>query len=250
MMSAMTKPQPWNVAAGTTMAPWLWRDLAYLFPLWWGPDGKADGSIFDVVGREWFAPLTSSSGSIETQATPYGYGLHLNNGSNAGYGKYYELPSGRIGNNGADPYTLFAVCAVKELPSSRSGAQDEVLFGYTTGSGGNNYPIYFNNNDKIQLWDASSAFGDTAITPGQYYTLVMTGEDYKDGWLYVDGKEAGGPASMDAWGSGEPLNVFYFNDRSLDGYCPIFGAWNRHLSIDEIRLLAMDPFIMLRPMEF
>jgi hypothetical protein len=234
------------------MAPWLWKDLVYLFPLWWGPDDKKDTKLFNVANQEWENGASSSGagGTIETKATPYGYGLHINVGSDSNDSRYYGLGNLPIGNRGADPYTLFAVCAVKELPSNRTTNGDEVVFGYATESGDVNYPIYFNNNDKIQMWDGSSAAGTTQIEVGRYYVLAVTAQDNTLSQLYVDGVY-NAELTLSGMG-GYEVKVFdnTSTNRSFDGYCPIFGVWNRHLSEDEIRMLAMDPFIMLRPQEF
>ena len=247
-----TKPDIWTLSPQMTAAPNLWSQCALLFPLW-----DRSTTIHDIVGNIRYSYIIDgTSGTPEADLGPNGRRISTNNGTSAASGDYYDISISDYPELVGTDITLWALAHTDYLSSARGGSGDQVLFGTDwDGSKILNYAPYFNDNDRIQLWNGGSAAGNVTFNANQLYNIacILDGASGEFS-LYVDGVLDTTLTGFSTFTSSGILRIFNNRDtdpnRSFAGSADIMGVWSRKLSDGEIALLNKDPFAMIRPAGF
>lgn len=250
------KPSRWNVSPGLIApeARGLWRGLAFLAPLW-GHAGK--GALLGASGQPLNGANLTGGSTATWRGTPYGAGGGITGASNFLYQDNFEP---MLSSDGAGTGDFTIVMLANPVSENRLAHGLSLGYGDPLGA-----TLGFN-----------SAVGGGAAATGQFAFVTRDSAGTSgavvaggiDGLYHLfAGRRAGG--AVTAWIDGISRTSTTSTVRDIaDGTGGIAignraestayridtatsivlaAGWNRALSVAEMRLLARDPFAMLRP---
>lgn len=254
----LQKPYVWNAAPALVEpgARAFWKGLAFLAPLW---GGAGKGALLGSHGGP--VNVSLASANVLWRATPYGVGLGSSSASDmrrlsannfcpittsdgVGTGDFtiLQLVNPSAGATGAVQVTLGHREPAGALNTACLTADSNASQAYTSGS--------FQFGSYASGWSGVAA---TGMADGKWH--VFTGvrrngvmELWRDGVLAASASLTVRnvySATANFCIGGYPASTSFGLATAAD--IGVSGGWNRALSAAEIRLLARDPFCMLRP---
>lgn len=249
------KPPRWNVSPAliASNARGLWNELAFIAPFW-GHAGK--GALLNRLGQPLADANLVAGSTLQWRGTPFGPGAGISGASNLLFLDNF-VPLGTSDGVGTGDFTV--VCLANPpaegtlsnaLSQAVGGVQPrfDMLFN-STGTGSTSGGL------SILTRDATNVFAAVAgVIDGRYH-LFGGSRDGSNIRAWVDGllrastsnivQNVAGAGAGFAIGSRAESTASRINIATTVVFA---AAWNRALSTAEMRLLALDPFLMLRPM--
>ena len=252
------KPPRWNVSPALIApeARGLWNGVAFVFPGFAGAHLGGGGLLLGPAGAPLPGITMTAAATAEASVTPYGPGVGISGSSNLLQRDNFE-PVVTSDGAGTGDFTLLVLAN----PIAESRLSMPVAQCASTANPG--VLLHFNSNGAnasaggfaLRTRDGTgfTATAAAGTINGQYHVFVGRRAEanidvFVDGVLRATSSGAIRAITNGAMGLAIGQRAESANDR-IDTACNIVlaGAWNRALSSAEIRLLARDPFIMLRP---
>lgn len=253
------KPQRWNVAPALIApeARRLWKDVAFVLPCFQGAHLGGNVLLGPTGAPLRGVPLTAGS-TAEKRATPYGCGIGISGASNLLQRDNYE-PIVTSDGAGTGDFTMMVL--------ANPVAEARLSFPVSQSTGASNPGVLLGFNFNASTSAAASgsfglrtrdAVGNTSVTAtsiidGEYHVFSgrrsgTTVEVFADGASRASATGTVRDFVDGTAGLAIGQRAEHTADR-IDTACNIVyaTAWNRALTDAEMRLLARDPFIMIRP---
>lgn len=251
------KPPIWNVSPALVApeARALWKDVAFVAPLW---GGAGKGALLNALGQPLAGANLVAGSTLERRGTPYGLGVGISGASNlltqtdfapvttsdgAGTGDFTVLIL-------ANPPAESRASAGVSQKSSAGTPRLDVVFNSNTGltassgtlslisgGGGGTYPSLANAVDGLYHLFAGQRAGAELSLWVDGAKRASTTTSVNDVWSDITGFSIG---NLGESASGARI--------STTTNIVFAAGWNRALSDAEMRMLARDPFCMFRPM--
>ncbi|MEQ1887571.1 MAG: hypothetical protein ABL951_00145 [Alphaproteobacteria bacterium] len=253
------KPPRWNIAPAL-VAPGsrrLWQGLAFLAPLW---GNAGNGALLNSMGQPLAGANLTAGSTLQWRGTPYGPGAGISGASNLLSQDNIEFIS-TSDEAGAGDLTMIIL--------ANPIAESRISWGLAQGNVADNTNLWlgFNNAAGSVATATSGMFSFNTRNVNSNTNAVVSGAI--DGKYHLfGGRRAGANVEgfvdgvLRATASGTIQDIktgtlgFAIGQRPetttfrIDTACTIVfaAAWNRALSNAEMRMLAIDPFCMFRPM--
>jgi hypothetical protein len=248
------KPSRWNISPAL-IAPEarnLWKGVAFVAPLW-GSAGR--GALLGPHGGPLAGSNLVAGSTLQWRGTPYGLGAGISGASNLLYqDNFIALPT----SNGVGTGDFTVVCLAN--PPAEAAVSNAI--GQNVSGLQPRLDMFFNaasiaassGSFEFLTRDATNVFVDVAgVIDGKYH-LFGGSRDGGNVRAWVDGllrastsntvQNIAGAGGGFAIGSRAESTVTRINTATTVVFV---AGWNRALSTAEMRLLALDPFLMLRP---
>lgn len=242
------KPARWSVqpALVAREAQGLWRGLAFLVPLW-GFAGK--GALLGANGQPLAGANPVAGSTSQWRGTPYGVGGGITGASNfLSQDNFAPLMT----SNGAYTGDLTIACLANPVAEARSVVlASQAVTGafpgvFIAANGGN-------TSGRLRMDIGATGVNIEGRVDGRYHLFagVRAGtlsSVYVDGVVIATQAAAGQAVGSASAGIALGNMAESVNNRIATTTQIVFAAdWNRALSDVEMRMLARDPFCMLRP---
>lgn len=248
------KPGLWNVSPAlvATNAQRLWSGLAFVAPLW---GGAGRGALLGPRGEPLAGANLVAGANLRWRGTPYGMGV----GTSAAGALLNQLDfAPLVTSNGA--YT--GDFTIVTLANPKSEGRQSTPFSQTSGGSSTRVFILFNAGNVAGEMGVFTDTGGSAVfvnvaglINGKYH---LFGGRRRGATLeaFLDGRRQGfTTGTVQAIGSatagialGHRAEDTAQDRIATDTNIVFVAGWNRALSDAEMRMLACDPFVMLRPL--
>lgn len=257
----LLKPPLWSVSRALIApeARGLWKGVAFVFPAFAGAHLGGGGLLLGPTGAPLHRISLVAGAAAERRATPFGSGVGISGSSNLLQRDDYE-PVVTSDGAGAGDFTILVL--------ANPIAEARISWGVAQGNTANNTNLWMGFNNAAGSVQTAEFGTLTFSTRNLNSPSGVAAPSAIDGKYHLFcGRRSG--AIHDCFVDGIlraseslPIRDIATGDLGLaigqrpegtafrlDTACNIVlaSAWNRALSDAEVRLLAQDPFIMLRP---